>query len=287
MIEFFKKHKTKIIIALVIVSMLTVAFLLGENPSNTNNNVFESSIVSDTSTPLEISEVVSEKSNIKTENNNSSEAEISKLDSSSSSETKLSDNSIISESSEVSEISETESIVESSISKIITESSVLDESSDNTSSDISEIIEGSSNSEIVQESPQLTCTISISCSKILENMDKLDKSKKSLIPPDGYILKETRVTYSEGETVFDVLKRVCTENRIHLEFSESPLYGSVYIEGINNIYECDCGSMSGWMYCVNGNFYNYGCSGYQLSQNDRVELLYTCNLGKDLEVGTF
>lgn len=30
------------------------------------------------------------------------------------------------------------------------------------------------------------------------------------------------------------------------------MYNSAYIEGINNLYEFDCGELSGWMYKVNG-----------------------------------
>ena len=43
-----------------------------------------------------------------------------------------------------------------------------------------------------------------------------------------------------------------------------------YIEGINNLYEFDCGEQSGWMYSVNGWFPNYGCSRYQLKDGDVV-----------------
>lgn len=42
------------------------------------------------------------------------------------------------------------------------------------------------------------------------------------------------------------------------------MYNSAYIEGINNLYEFDCGSLSGWMYKVNEWFPNYGCSRYVL-----------------------
>ena len=39
-----------------------------------------------------------------------------------------------------------------------------------------------------------------------------------------------------------------------MEFSIVPLTGGAYIEGIGNLYEFDCGSVSGWMYRVNGEF---------------------------------
>ena len=127
-----------------------------------------------------------------------------------------------------------------------------------------------------------TCTISISCATILDNMAALDKKKVSLIPADGWILKPVTVSFQEGESVFDVLQRVCKEKKIHMEFSNTPIYNSAYIEGINNIYEFDVGSLSGWTYKVNDWFPNYGCSRYQLKDGDVIVWAYTCNLGKDV-----
>lgn len=46
--------------------------------------------------------------------------------------------------------------------------------------------------------------------------------------------------------------------------------------------EFSCGALSGWMYRVNGEFPNYGCSRYRLSDGDKIEWVYTCNLGKDV-----
>ena len=74
-------------------------------------------------------------------------------------------------------------------------------------------------------------------------------------------------------------------NKIHLEFEDTPIYNSVYIEGIANIYEFDCGELSGWMYKVNGWFPNYGCSRYQLKAGDKIEWVYTCDLGNDIGGG--
>ena len=69
---------------------------------------------------------------------------------------------------------------------------------------------------------------------------------------------------------------------VHMEFADTPMYNSVYIEGIGNLYEFDCGERSGWMYRVNGWFPNYGCSRYQLEPGDTVEWVYTCDLGADV-----
>ena len=58
---------------------------------------------------------------------------------------------------------------------------------------------------------------------------------------------------------------------------------SYYVEGINNLYEFDCGEQSGWMYAVNGWYPNYGCSAYTLSDGDVIGWAYTCNgYGADL-----
>ena len=56
----------------------------------------------------------------------------------------------------------------------------------------------------------------------------------------------------------------------------TPVYNSVYIEGINNIYEFDCGELSGWLYKVNNESPGVGCSLYKLKDGDVVEWIYTC-----------
>ena len=130
-----------------------------------------------------------------------------------------------------------------------------------------------------------TCTFSISCETILDNMDKCVENKKFLVPEDGIVFPATEVEFSEGESVFDVLQRVCRDNAIHMESNWTPVYNSAYVEGINNLYEFDVGSLSGWMYNVNGWYPNYGCSRYQVKDGDVVEWRYTCDLGHDLGSG--
>ena len=125
-------------------------------------------------------------------------------------------------------------------------------------------------------------TISITCHTILNNLDKVSDNKKGIIPSNGVILSQKQVEINDGDTVFDVLLRETRKQRIHMDFVESPVYGSAYIKGINNIYEFDAGELSGWMYSVNGVFPNYGCSIYNLNDGDVIQWMYTCDLGKDL-----
>ena len=134
----------------------------------------------------------------------------------------------------------------------------------------------------IDTSSEGVCYLSISCATILDNMENLTEGKESLIPADGMILDEIEVSFYEGESVFDVLQRVTQNNRIHMESSFTPMYNSAYVEGINNIYEFDCGELSGWMFAVNGWYPNYGCSRYQVQDGDVIQWNYTCDQGRDL-----
>jgi hypothetical protein len=128
----------------------------------------------------------------------------------------------------------------------------------------------------------LTCKLSVACETILKNLDSFNKDKLELLPSDGTILPLGEVPFYEGESVFNLLQREMKKHKIHLEFSITPLYNTHYIEAINNIYEFDCGELSGWMYKVNGQFPGYSSSRYLLQDGDIVEWLYTCDLGHDL-----
>ena len=116
----------------------------------------------------------------------------------------------------------------------------------------------------------------------MNNLDRVKKNKLAVIPSNAVILSAVREEFTEGESVFDVTKRVCIDRKIPFEFTLAPIYNTAYIEGIGNIYEFDCGSTSGWLYTVNGEFKSYGCSDCKLSDGDVIEWVYTCDLGKDV-----
>lgn len=126
--------------------------------------------------------------------------------------------------------------------------------------------------------PEALCTLSITCGELLDRLDELDEGVRALVPADGTILAATEVSLEAGESVFDVLRRLCRDHEIHLEFSNTPAYGSAYIEGIGNLYETDCGPLSGWSYTVNGETPNVGCSQYVLEPGDVVCWAYHCEL---------
>ena len=147
-------------------------------------------------------------------------------------------------------------------------------------------VSGSKSGKSGSSSSVKTCTIQIRCDTILKHMDELKAGKNKYVPSNGVILATSKVEFADGETVFDVLKRACAYTGIQLEYSYTPMYGSYYVEGINHLYEFDCGSQSGWMYKVNGWFPNYGCSSYKLKNGDVIVWCYTCTgLGADVGGG--
>ena len=128
---------------------------------------------------------------------------------------------------------------------------------------------------------QPTCTLTIRCDTLVGKPEDLDAAKAELVPASGLLYSAT-VSFTAGESVFDVLQRAMKEAGIPMEFTSVPVYGSAYIEGIANLYEFDCGPLSGWVYSVNGVFPNYGCSKYTLKDGDQVLWQYTCDLGADV-----
>lgn len=122
-------------------------------------------------------------------------------------------------------------------------------------------------------------SISIRCDTVL------GKSDSSHIPKDGIILDTTELEITENQTVYDLLTDAAKAYNIQVENSGVNGQNSsmAYIRGINYIYEFDFGELSGWMYKVNGQTPSVGCGEYVLSPGDKVEWLYTCDLGKDIE----
>ena len=290
--KFFLKKK--IIIAVAIVLALGGAFFFAEKPPE---KIMETSVLESSFTEVseksveesrEISKISVEESKEISEISVEKVSEVSEIsveEVSEVSEISVEEVSEISEISveKVSEVSEISVEEVSEVSEISVEKvSEVSEISVEKVSEVSEIsVEGVSKISEISEN-KTACTISISCQTLLNNLDRVKKNKLSVIPSDAWILKAVNAEFSEGESVFDVTKRVCMENKIPFEFTLAPIYNTAYIEGINNIYEFDCGSTSGWLYKVNGEFMSYGCSDCKLSDGDVIEWVYTCDLGKDV-----
>ena len=121
------------------------------------------------------------------------------------------------------------------------------------------------------------CTIKIECSSILNNMDNLSEGHESFVPENGIILPKTKCTFKKGESVFDILERICDKKGIRLTARET-VYG-IYVSGINNIDEFDCGKSSGWVYTVNGKSPPKSCGKYEIENGDEIVFKFVCQEG--------
>lgn len=134
-----------------------------------------------------------------------------------------------------------------------------------------------------------TVWLTIRCDTVLDHWDSLDPAlqDEKYVPDDGVILERTQYVLRKGDSVFDILSRAVRHNGIHMEYqgADKNSYSSVYIQGINHLYEFSCGPLSGWTYRVNGASPQVGCSRYFPEDGDEIEWLYTCDLGQDLDKG--
>ncbi len=127
-----------------------------------------------------------------------------------------------------------------------------------------------------EQTYELTCGLFVTCDNALKNISKLDKEKVGIIPQSGVIFSKDKIVFDDGESAFDVILREMEKNNIPIDYEKNTIYNSVYIKGIANLYEKDCGNFSGWIYKINGEFQNKGCSEYKLKDGDKIEFIYSC-----------
>ena len=126
-----------------------------------------------------------------------------------------------------------------------------------------------------------TCTIQINCS-LLVGKDLTDTGLETLVPANGIILKTTTVTLQSGDTVYDVTRRITKSKKIQLSTQGTASLGTLYVDGISNIYEKAYNSKSGWIYLVNGKKPGISCGSQTVKAKDKIVWGYSLNLGNDL-----
>lgn len=129
-----------------------------------------------------------------------------------------------------------------------------------------------------------TVSLEIRADTALNNLQKIQPSLHQFIPQDGTILARQEYVLRPNDNVFSIVNRAVRHHQIQMEYqgADANAYNSVYIEGIQYLYEFSCGPLSGWMYAVNGEFPSVGVSQYELRDGDEIVLHYTCDLGRDL-----
>ena len=119
------------------------------------------------------------------------------------------------------------------------------------------------------------CFITIECNAINETLDKLKDGHAKYVPKDGIIVSKTKCTFNKGATAYDILEKICEIKGIRLTARETA-YG-VYVSGINNLDEFDCGRESGWTYRVNSALPSKSCDKYEISSGDDIVFRFVCS----------
>ena len=136
---------------------------------------------------------------------------------------------------------------------------------------------------VTQEGEGMTCTLEIRCDTVLDHLDELLPETAALVPEDGVILHPTAVSFVDGDSVYDVLRRTCLSSDIEIEYSYAVALSGYYVKQIGDLAERACGPESGWMYKVNGWLPNFGSARYAVSDGDVIVWCYTCvGLGEDI-----
>lgn len=125
-----------------------------------------------------------------------------------------------------------------------------------------------------------TVTITIVCTNALRS-DALPEGVRALLPAGGVLLQRT-VTLEAGDTVWSVTQRACAAAGLSVETTYAAAQSAVYVEGIGQLYEFDCGQGSGWIYKVNGASPGVGCDSCTLHAGDSITWAYTCDYGNDV-----
>lgn len=126
--------------------------------------------------------------------------------------------------------------------------------------------------DVKKTNPVGVVTLSIRCDTIV------GKSDAPHIPRDGTVLDGSSFEIEKGDTVADILIEAARKYAISVDMNSVG-----YVRGIGYIYELDFGSLSGWMYYVNGESPNVSANRYELNDGDVIEWLYSCDIGNDLK----
>ena len=76
------------------------------------------------------------------------------------------------------------------------------------------------------------------------------------------------LTVDKGASVYTVLTQLASQNGLSVSGTK------IYVKGIGDLFEKQHGSLSGWMYSVNGVYPNKSCGYYYLDNNDSVVWRY-------------
>jgi hypothetical protein len=87
------------------------------------------------------------------------------------------------------------------------------------------------------------------------------------------IIDASKVSFKDGETIFDILLQETNEHKIVVDSRGSG--ATAYIKGIDNYYEFDYGAKSGWVFKLNGVSLTKSIGTIKVKNGDQIECYYT------------
>ena len=120
--------------------------------------------------------------------------------------------------------------------------------------------------------------------KLKANVEPVAEKIKVTFSITGFqgeeIVEKKEWSVKRGATVFSLLEYVAEETDLEYEVVDLDRDGrDVYIKSIDGLAEFDKGAASGWVYRVNGEGPQAPADRYVLKGGDKVEFLYTSDLG--------
>lgn len=120
--------------------------------------------------------------------------------------------------------------------------------------------------------PTRTVFLSVTCQTAIDNGILENPQYQGVVPENGVYFSDT-VSFTEGETALEVLKRSLKQQKIVYQISGG------YVKSIGGLSEFACGPQSGWLYMVNGEMLSVSSKYYTLHDGDQIAFIYTCKKG--------
>ena len=121
--------------------------------------------------------------------------------------------------------------------------------------------------------------IQIRCDEVAEAPEMLtDPALAEYIPEDGVAMARLKYIAKEGDSVLQILEKICKNNNIEVKKTEDGL-----IEAIGYLKNGDCGEGSGWVYTVNGKLMDENPADYIVRDGDEIVWAFSLNGGSDIE----
>lgn len=103
------------------------------------------------------------------------------------------------------------------------------------------------------------------------------KLKVGIYTDEKALVESIDIDYKEGDTAYTVLKRLLGNKVDSIGSGEN-----LYVQGIDELYEFDKGSQSGWVYAVNRSMPQVSAGIFDIKAGDEIIWHYTLDLGKDI-----